>query len=123
MHRITHPLCPCHLLSVQLLHKLRISAVGSNTTLLRVIKNPIQAHLPAGAPIIGTHMKAELIAPLKLLPTLPEGPVVFVFGAMARGFIEADYTDRMVSFSSYPLSAATAVARLLHAAEFLWDIL
>jgi rRNA small subunit pseudouridine methyltransferase Nep1 len=119
-------------LIVQLLHKMKIKASSegkgadkateAGTTLMKVIKNPVTAHLPPGAPIIGADMKAELIVPMDLVPTLPDGPVVFVFGAMAHGFIKAEYIQKNVSFSRYPLSAATAIARLLGAVEFHWGI-
>lgn len=67
-------------------------------------------------------MKAEVVNPVDLVPALPDGPVVFVFGAMARGFIDADYVSDTFSFSKYPLSAATAVSRLLGAFEYHWGI-
>lgn len=34
---------------MQLLHKLKIRAVNGSDTLLKVVKNPIEAHLPTGA--------------------------------------------------------------------------
>lgn len=37
-------------LMVQLLHKLKIRASNGPETLLKIIKNPIEAHLPASAP-------------------------------------------------------------------------
>lgn len=110
-------------LIVQLLHKMKIKAAGASTTLMRVIKNPVTDHLPPGAPIIGTNVAAELVSPLDLVPTLPDGPVVFVIGAMARGFTEAKYVERSVSFSRFPLSAAAATSRLLAAFEYHWGIL
>ncbi len=36
-------------LMVQLLHKLKIRAVDGPDALLKVIKNPVEAHLPAGS--------------------------------------------------------------------------
>ena len=36
-------------LMVQLLHKLKIRAVNGPETLLKVVKNPVEAHLPTGA--------------------------------------------------------------------------
>lgn len=89
--------------TVQLLHKLRIRAKDSSETLMKVIKNPITAHLPAGALVIGADTKGDLIHPLDIVPTLPEGPVVFVMGAMAHGYITADYIERTYSFSAYPV--------------------
>lgn len=62
--------------------------------------------------------------PFELVAGLPDDrPVVFVFGAMAKGAIKADYVEETVSFSQYPLSAATALNRLLAAFESAWDVL
>jgi rRNA small subunit pseudouridine methyltransferase Nep1 len=41
-------------LMVQLLHRLKIRSVDGNDTLLKVIKNPISRHLPAGARCFGS---------------------------------------------------------------------
>ena len=52
-------------------------------------------------------------------------PVVFVFGSMSHGDImeEAlEYTERALSFSQYPLSAAYAIGRLTNAFENKWNI-
>jgi rRNA small subunit pseudouridine methyltransferase Nep1 len=48
-------------LIAQILSKLRIRAVESSETLLKVIKNPITLHLPPNAPKIGTSCKARLV--------------------------------------------------------------
>lgn len=43
-------------------------------------------------------MKGQLIDPHDLVPTLPsDEPIVVVFGAMARGFLELDYVRRSPS--------------------------
>ena len=54
-------------------------------------------------------MHADKIDPLDLVPTIPDGPIVFVFGAMARGFIEADYVEKSYSFSEYPVRSRTVL--------------
>jgi rRNA small subunit pseudouridine methyltransferase Nep1 len=41
-------------LMVQLLHRLKIRSVDGNDTLLKVIKNPMSRHLPAGARCYGS---------------------------------------------------------------------
>eukprot|EP01138_Halocafeteria_seosinensis_P015903 gb/GECG01016229.1/.p1 GENE.gb/GECG01016229.1/~~gb/GECG01016229.1/.p1 ORF type:complete len:232 (+),score=19.63 gb/GECG01016229.1/:1-696(+) len=113
-------------LMVQLLHKMKVSATaesGTRKTLLRVVKNPFTQHLPPGTAIYGTHMKGELVDPLDLAPTLPDGPLCFVFGAMSQGFISGEHCEKLYSFSQYPLSASTAVNRLLSALERTWGIL
>ena len=40
---------------------LKIRAVNTSTTLLKVIKNPITDHIPVNTLIIGTSTKAKLI--------------------------------------------------------------
>jgi rRNA small subunit pseudouridine methyltransferase Nep1 len=111
-------------LMVQLLHKMRIRASTSSQTLLKVVKSSVDGIIPPGARVIGTSMKGQLIDPHDLVPALPDDkPLVFVFGAMAQGFIEPDYAQEMYSFSNYALSAATAVNRTLAAFERHWGIL
>ncbi len=48
-------------LMVQLLHRLKIRSADGNDMLLKVIKNPISRHLPAGAKIYGNIFKYWLI--------------------------------------------------------------
>lgn len=52
--------------------------------LLKIIRNPITDHLPAGCKKIGTSFSAKkLVNPRTLVPA--EEPVVVVVGAMAHG--------------------------------------
>jgi len=82
-------------LMVQLLHKLKIRAVNGPETLLKVIKNPVEAHLPTGARKIGTSKTGKLVKIHDWVKTLPKGkPVVFALGALAHGKIDAPYTVR-----------------------------
>ncbi|GMH62880.1 hypothetical protein TrLO_g1078 [Triparma laevis f. longispina] len=117
-------------LMVQLLHKLKIKAANTNTTLLKVIKNPFQNHLPAGTRVYGMSCTGTLYKPSALARSLygdgqmegenPKGPVCFVIGAMAAGHITIDehpYIEQMFSISEYPLSGACAIARLCGAIE------
>ena len=113
-------------LMVQLLHKLKIRAVDGPDCLLRVIKNPIEAHLPPGCKKYVTSNKGRLVNPHKLVKVLPtDEPVVIAFGQMSHGTIEHDapYADECLSFSQYPLSAACAIGRCLNAFENHWGIL
>ena len=113
-------------LMVQLLHKLRIRAVDGPNTLLRVIKNPIEAHLPPGCKKFVTSNKGRLVNPHKFVKVLPQDePVVIAFGQMSHGTIEHDapYADECLSFSQYPLSAACAIGRCINAFENHWGIL
>lgn len=48
-------------LFAQALHKLRVRAVESSETLIKVIKNPITNHLPSEALKIGTSTQAKLL--------------------------------------------------------------
>jgi len=94
-HPLTYSLPPSHphfLLShattVQLLHKLKVRSADGKATLLKVIKNPITRHLPAGCKCYGFSVQGTLYNPSSLACALPEDkPVVFVLGAMAAGHI------------------------------------
>jgi rRNA small subunit pseudouridine methyltransferase Nep1 len=113
-------------LMVQLLHKLRIRSVDGPDTLLRVIKNPIEAHLPAGCRKYVTSCAGRLVNVHKFVKTFPSNePIVVSFGQMSHGTIEhnAEYADECLSFSQYPLSAACAIGRLVNACENHWGIL
>ena len=53
----------------------------------------------------GTSKLGKMIDPFELVAGLPEDrPVVFVFGAMAKGAVKADYVEETYSFSQYPVS-------------------
>uniref|UniRef100_A0A6B2LGZ5 Ribosomal RNA small subunit methyltransferase NEP1 n=1 Tax=Arcella intermedia TaxID=1963864 RepID=A0A6B2LGZ5_9EUKA len=112
-------------LMVQLLHEFKIESVAKegNQVLLQVIKNPIFAHLPVGAPRIGTSSKGQLVKLNDFVKDLnPNGPVVFVIGSMAQGEIPMDYVEQTVSISNFPLSGAVVCSRVCQAFEDLWDI-
>lgn len=111
-------------LMVQLLHKLRVRAADSSETLLKVIRNPVTAHLPTGAHIIGLEAGALLIDAVDLPARLPKDrDLVFVVGAMSKGDIAPDYTTETFSLSRYPLSAACSVSKLLNSFEHAWGVL
>jgi len=108
-------------LIAQLLHKLSISASEGSQKLLKVIKNPIEDHLPTGCQKVCTSFSAEeCINPRELVTN--DAPIVVVVGAMAHGRINVNYTSRDVSFSHYPLSAALTCAKLCSAFEEGWGI-
>jgi rRNA small subunit pseudouridine methyltransferase Nep1 len=108
-------------LMVQLLHKLKIRSADGNDTLLKVIKNPIGRHLPAGALCYGFSQHGKLFSPTSFAETLPDDkPIVFVLGAMAAGSIKPEdhpYMTSTVSLSEYPLSGVVAINRLLGSVE------
>jgi len=110
-------------LMVQLLHKLKIRASDGPEVLLRVIKNPITDHLPAGSLKIGTSVIGELVDVKDFVPALPEGPVVFVFGSHAHGPADVDWTEKSIAVSQYSLSASVALGRVMNAFENHWGIL
>jgi len=112
-------------LFVQLLHKYSITAAESSTKLLKVIKNPVTDHLPAGCrKICMTYGAEKVVHPSKLVPTgdNSEDPIVLVVGAIAKGSISPDYIEENVSISNYPLSAALACTKLCDAFEQAWGI-
>ena len=112
------------LAAVQLLHKMRVRAADGSETLLKVIKNPVTAHLPVGATVVGMEVGGELVDAIDLPSKLPKDrPVVFVVGAMSHGDISPDFITRTFSLSRYPLSAACSVGKILNAYEHEWGIL
>lgn len=119
-------------LIVQLLHKMKIKAGTTSTTLMKVIKNPFSQHLPAGAHVYGMSCEGTLYSPNGLATALVEPdpsaehpPVCFVIGAMAAGHITVEdhpYIEKMISVSEYPLSGAAAISRILGGIENHWGI-
>lgn len=90
-----------------------------------MVKGPVTTYFPAGAERVGFSHKADLISGslqefVKALPV--DQPVVFTVGGMARGKIDVSYTDRMVSISEFPLSAACCLGKITNALEWKFDI-
>jgi rRNA small subunit pseudouridine methyltransferase Nep1 len=114
-------------LMVQLLHKLKIRSADGKDVLLKVIKNPISRHLPAGAVCYGFSQKGVLHKPSHFANKLPDnGPIVLVLGAMATGSInnvDHPYMQELISISQYPLSGVVAINRVLGAIENYLGIL
>lgn len=119
-------------LIVQLLHKMKIKAGTTSTTLMKVIKNPFSQHLPPGTRVYGMSCQGTLYSPNGLAtalvppePTPELPPVCFVIGAMATGHITVEdhpYIEKMISVSEYPLSGAAAISRILGGIENHWGI-
>jgi len=119
-------------LIVQLLHKMKIKAGTTSTTLMKVIKNPFSQHLPTGTRVYGLSCEGNLYSPLglanSLIPSDPSSqlpPVCFVIGAMAAGHVTVEdhpYIEKMISVSEYPLSGAAAISRILGGIEHHWGI-
>lgn len=110
-------------LMVQLLHKYHITAAESNVKLIKVIKNPINDHLPPGCKKILMSYSATGKAqkPRSLVPETNE-PICIVVGAIAKGSISTDYTEENISISNYPLSAALTCSKLCDAFEEAWGV-
>ncbi|TRY94293.1 hypothetical protein DNTS_030380 [Danionella cerebrum] len=85
-------------LMVQLLHKLSVRAADGSQRLLRLIKNPVSDHLPPGCPRFSTSFKAG-------------------------DAVDVDYTEKTLSISNYPLSAALTCTKMCSAFEEVWGVL
>lgn len=107
-------------LMVELLHKFSIRAADGPQKLLKVIKNPVESHLPTGCVKIATSFHADLVDVRELVST--SQPIVLVVGAMSHGSVDVGYTERTVSISNYPLSAALACSKLCNAFEEKWNV-
>lgn len=111
----------CFSFTVQLLHKMSIKAANGPMKLLKVIKNPIQDHLPVGCRKISTTFSStKLVKPRDVV--LPEEPIAIVIGAMAHGKVDVEYSEEEISISQYPLSAALTCSKLCSAFEEVWGI-
>jgi rRNA small subunit pseudouridine methyltransferase Nep1 len=114
-------------LMVQLLHRLKIRSSDGKDTLLKVVKNPISRHIPAGARCYGFSQHGSLHSPTVFAERLPDDvPIVLVIGAMAAGSIVKEdhpYISETISLSEYPLSGVTAANRLLGAIESRWGVI
>mmetsp|Transcript_21227 Transcript_21227/g.68483 ORF Transcript_21227/g.68483 Transcript_21227/m.68483 type:complete len:242 (+) Transcript_21227:34-759(+) len=113
-------------LMCQLLHKLKVRAADGSQTLLKVVKNPVTRHLPAGTVCYGFSKNGTKYAPTHFAASLPDDkPIALVFGAMATGSIDRANHDNMIDMvcvSDYPLSGAAAINRVLAAIEAHWGI-
>lgn len=66
------------------MHKFSVRAAETSAKLMKVIKNPISDHLPAGCRKVATSFSAaKPIKPVELVPQ--DVPIAFVVGAMAHG--------------------------------------
>lgn len=112
-------------LMVQLLHKLNIRAADTSQKLLKIIKNPITDHLPVGCPKYTSSFHAEKVMNVRDFANEqdPNQPIVIVIGAMAKGSVDCGYTDKMVSISNYPLSAAITCSKFCTAFEDKWNVI
>ncbi|XP_060092846.1 ribosomal RNA small subunit methyltransferase NEP1 [Heteronotia binoei] len=108
-------------LMVQLLHKFSVRAADGPQKLLKVIKNPVTDHLPVGCMKIGTSFSVPAVTDVRDLVPATD-PVAIVVGAFAHGSVNVDYTEKTVSISNYPLSAALTCAKITTAFEEMWGV-
>ncbi|CAG0924495.1 unnamed protein product [Notodromas monacha] len=109
-------------LIVQLLHKLSVRSAESGDKLMKVIKNPITSHFPAGVRKVLMSFSAEKLVKARDLVPADDEPLVIVVGAMAHGKVEIDYHEDEMAISSYPLSAALTCTKLCDAFEDAWGV-
>lgn len=109
-------------LMVQLLHKFSVRATETSIKLLKVIRNPITDHLPAGCRKISTSFSSnKIVNPRNIVPE--NEPIAIVVGAMAHGQVKVDYAEETISISNYPLSAALTCTKICSAFEEQWNVL
>lgn len=120
-------------LMAQALEKLRVRAVNSSKTLLKVVKGPVTAHLPADCLKVGTSVggrPVRLDAFARQLAALGK-PVLLAVGAVAKGDPGSrrslgktnDYVTDAVCISPFNLSASACVARITAAFELAFGVL
>jgi rRNA small subunit pseudouridine methyltransferase Nep1 len=109
-----------------LLHKLSIRSTSGTEKLLKVIQNPVTAHLPPNCRRIVLSGDAPTVRLSSWVRTLPKDePVCIVVGAFARGkddFADA-YCDEKIGVSEYPLSASVACGKVCCAFEDVFGII
>jgi len=112
-------------LIVQLLHKFSVKASDSSVKLLKVIKNPIEDHLPVGCKRICMSYAADKVTSAReFVESVPKDePVCVVIGAIAKGNINVSYTEEDVRIGNFPLSAALTCTKLCSAFEESWGVL
>jgi rRNA small subunit pseudouridine methyltransferase Nep1 len=90
----------------------------------QVVKGPVTKHLPADSVRIGFTRTAPNVSRLQdFADELEEDSTpVFVVGSHAHGKVDVSYTDKWISVSQYPLSAACCLGRITNALEAKWNI-
>ncbi|XP_063701307.1 ribosomal RNA small subunit methyltransferase NEP1 [Culicoides brevitarsis] len=109
-------------LMVQLLHKFSIRASDSTMKLMKVIKNPIENHLPVGCRKIVMSYSSKKVENCRELVPKDDLPMAIVVGAFAHGNVDVPYKEDVISISNYPLSAALTCSKLCSAFEEVWGI-
>ena len=120
-------------LMVELLHRNKIKAVNSSTTLMKVIANPVTKYLPEGGRKIGFSVNGKSVNIRKYVEQLDETggldqPVTFVVGAVAHGDpLEdpeaAQLVEEQISISHWGLSASCCCGKICNEFEQLWGVM
>lgn len=111
-------------LFAQLLKNLKIRAINSSTTLLKIIKNPVTDHIPLNLKKFGLSTKGKKVKIREFVKKLGNQEVVYVVGAVAKGnpAMECDFIDESICISSYGLSASNCLFKIVQCYEDMYDI-
>ncbi len=112
-------------LFAQLLQKLKIRAVNSSKTLLKVIKNPISDHIPIDTIKVGTSTMGKLVDMNEYAKKhKPDTPIAYIIGAVSKGNpgMECGYADDVIKISNYSLSASNCAFKIINVYESLWTV-
>jgi rRNA small subunit pseudouridine methyltransferase Nep1 len=118
-------------LMVELLQRNKIKAAGANTTLMKVVSNPVTKYLPEGGRKVGLSVNGRLTDFRSYVESTPEEatkiPPTFVVGAVAHGdplqdgF--GDWVEEQISISNWGLSAANCCSKIMNEFENRWSVL
>lgn len=89
---------------------------------MKVIKNPIENHLPVGCHKIVMSYSSKKVESCRELVPKEDQPIALVVGAFAHGNVDVPYKEDVISISNYPLSAALTCSKLCSAFEEVWGI-
>ena len=111
-------------LFAQLLKNLKIRAVNTSKTLLKIIKNPVTDHLPLNLKKFGLSTKGKKIKIREFVEKLGNQEIVYVVGAVAKGnpAMECDFLDDSICISNYGLSASNCLFKIIQCYEDMYNI-
>ncbi len=114
-------------LMAQLLEKRKINSEGGgkNTLLMRVVENPVDQYLPAGAVKIGLEARSPKLVNIHSYVADLDAtkPYVVVIGASSHKDIDNAFVEEWLTISEYPLSAGIVAAKVTTAFENLLEVL
>lgn len=111
-------------LFAQLLKNLKIRALNTNQTLLKIVKNPVTDHLPINTKIVGTSSKGKPVNIKSFVSENLQENIAFVVGAVAKGNpgMEVDYVKEAIKISNFSLSASNCLYKIISAFEDLKEV-